>query len=244
MAQRPAPQQTSPQQPTAKRQRRQRGSINPDDIVAGAFELAQTTSIDNLSMPALGRHLSVGVTSIYWYFRSKDDLLNAMADRALQQVSIDAPHVAAAEWRESLHAHAHALRSTFKSNAILTDLVLIRGALSASGRRLGVRSIEAAVAGLVEAGLSPEDAYDTYSAVSLHVRGSVVLSRLDERARTLHRLTRSPDEPSPIDPATTPLVADLSHRGHRLGVADDANFEYGLQCILDHAAHLIAQRRA
>lgn len=69
--------QTTP----GKRQRRQRGSINPEDIISGAFELAQQVSIDNLSMPLLGKHLGVGVTSIYWYFRKKDDLLNAMTDR-------------------------------------------------------------------------------------------------------------------------------------------------------------------
>ena len=67
-----------------KRQRRERGSINPDDIIKGAFELAEDVGIDNLSMPLLGKHLGVGVTSIYWYFRKKDDLLNAMTDRALQ----------------------------------------------------------------------------------------------------------------------------------------------------------------
>ncbi len=68
-----------------KRQRRERGSINPDDIINGAFELAEQVGIDNLSMPLLGKHLGVGVTSIYWYFRKKDDLLNAMTDRALRQ---------------------------------------------------------------------------------------------------------------------------------------------------------------
>lgn len=54
-----------------QRRRRERGSINPDDIVSGAFELAEQVSIDNLSMPMLGKHLDVGVTSIYWYFRKR-----------------------------------------------------------------------------------------------------------------------------------------------------------------------------
>ena len=30
-----------------KRQRRERGSINPDDIIKGAFELAEDVGIDN-----------------------------------------------------------------------------------------------------------------------------------------------------------------------------------------------------
>ena len=40
-----------------KRRRRERGSINPDDIIKGAFELAEQVGIDNLSMPLLGKHL-------------------------------------------------------------------------------------------------------------------------------------------------------------------------------------------
>jgi len=74
-----------------KRQRRERGSINPHDIIDGAFALADEVSIDNLSMPLLGKHLGVGVTSIYWYFRKKDDLLNAMTDRALGKFTFATP---------------------------------------------------------------------------------------------------------------------------------------------------------
>jgi AcrR family transcriptional regulator len=218
-----------------KRQRRERGSINPDDIIDGAFELADEVSIDNLSMPLLGKHLGVGVTSIYWYFRKKDDLLNAMTDRALRKYVFATPYVEASDWRESLRNHARMMRKTFLSSPILCDLILIRGALSERARRLGIEEMEKAIAGLVEAGLSPEDAFDTYSAVSVHVRGSVVLERLAEKNRGGHDI----DEPSAIDPKTAPLIAKLSAKGHRIAVADENNFEYGLECILDHAGRLI-----
>src|SRR5262249_5215556 len=164
-----------------KRQRRERGSINPDDIISGAFELAEQVSIDNLSMPLLGKHLGVGVTSIYWYFRKKDDLLNAMTDRALRQYVFATPYVQADDWRASLSNHARAMRKTFMGTPILCDLILIRSQLSPRAARAGMHEVENAIAGLVEAGLSPEDAFDTYSAVSLHVRGSVVLQRLYEK---------------------------------------------------------------
>lgn len=75
----------------AKRPRRERGSLNAADIIEGAFELAEQVSIDGLSMPLLGKHLDVGVTSIYWYFRKKDDLLNAMTDRALSRYVFATP---------------------------------------------------------------------------------------------------------------------------------------------------------
>lgn len=232
-----------PKQATAeKRQRRERGSINPADIIDGAFELAGEVSVDNLSMPLLGKHLGVGVTSIYWYFRKKDDLLNAMTDRALSKYVFATPYVEASDWRDSLRDHARAMRKTFLSSPILCDLILIRGALSEKARRLGIEEMEKAIASLVEAGLSPEEAFDAYSAVSVHVRGSVVLERLSEKNRASGNGGHDIDEPSVIDPKTAPLIAKLTGKGHRIAVPDQHNFEFGLEGILDHAASLIERR--
>jgi len=224
-----------------KRQRRERGSINPDDIISGAFELAEQVSIDNLSMPLLGKHLGVGVTSIYWYFRKKDDLLNAMTDRALRKYVFATPYVEAKDWRETLRNHARSMRKTFMGNPILCDLILIRSALSPRAARLGVQEIEKAIGGLVEAGLSPEEAFDTYSAVSVHVRGSVVLHRLQEKNQATENGARTIEDAMVIDPESTPLLAQMTSKGHHLGAPDDNNFEYGLDCILDHASQLIEQ---
>jgi AcrR family transcriptional regulator len=227
-------------QPTAeKRQRRERGSINPDDIIKGAFELAEQVGIDNLSMPLLGRHLGVGVTSIYWYFRKKDDLLNAMTERALRQYVFATPYVEAKDWRETLRNHARTMRKTFVGNPILCDLILIRAALSPRVARLGVQEVEKAIASLVEAGLSPEDAFNTYSAVSMHVRGSVVLQRLREKNEAAGEGPSDLEEAMTIDAELTPLLALVTERGHHIGAADEDNFEFGLECILDHAGRLV-----
>ncbi len=222
-----------------KRQRRERGSINPDDIISGAFELAEQVSIDNLSMPLLGKHLGVGVTSIYWYFRKKDDLLNAMTDRALRQYAFATPYIEAKDWRETLRNHARAMRKTFLGNPILADLILIRSALSPRAAKLGVQEVERAISSLVEAGLSPEEAFDTYSAMSVHVRGSVVLQRLREKNLAGEEGHGDIDDTMSIDPDTAPLLAAVTQKGYHLSAADDRNFEFGLECILDHAGRLI-----
>ena len=220
----------------AKRQRRERGSLNPEDIIKGAFELAEQVSVDNLSMPVLARHLDVGVTSIYWYFRKKDDLLNAMTDRALSQYAFAAPFVEADDWRETLRNHARTMRETFLGNPILCDLILIRSALSQDAARQGGEGIERAIASLVKAGLSVDDALDTYSAINLHVRGSVVLQRLYDKNKELDTGATAYYEDIAIDPETTPLLAEAMAQGRRSGAPDERNFEYGLECILDHAA--------
>lgn len=224
---------------TAKRQRRERGSLNPEDIILGAFELAEEVTIDGISMPLLSRRLNVGVTSIYWYFRKKDDLLNAMTDRALSQYAFAAPFVEADDWRETLRNHARTMRETFLGNPILCDLILIRSALSRNAARLGAHGIERAIASLVNAGFSVDDAFDLYSAINLHVRGSVVLQRLYDKNKQLDAEATAYYEDIAIEPETTPLLAEAVSRGIRSGAPDDRNFEYGLECILAHASRLI-----
>jgi AcrR family transcriptional regulator len=224
-----------------KRVRRERGSINPDDIINGAFQLAEEVGIDNLSMPLLGKHLGVGVTSIYWYFRKKDDLLNAMTDRALKQYVFATPYVEAKDWRETLRNHARTMRKTFLGNPILCDLILIRTALSPRAAKAGALEVEKAIESLVEAGLSPEHAFDVYSAVSVHVRGSVVLQRLYDKNRQIDGGHGDFEEAMVIDADTTPLLARVTAEGHRIGASDEKNFEYGLELILDHAGRLLDQ---
>jgi AcrR family transcriptional regulator len=220
-----------------KRQRRERGSISVDEIINGAFDVAAEVSVDGLSMPLLAKHLDVGVTSIYWYFRKKDDLLNAMTDRALGQYDFATPFVEGQDWRESLRAHARKMRQTFRDNPILCDLILIRGTFGREATQAAFQKLEKAIAVLVEAGLSAEDAFDTYSSISVHTQGVAVLERL-------HAKSSGDESPrnrgnSVIDPESMPLIAKLTQQGHRIGAADDINFDYGLNCILDHASRLI-----
>jgi AcrR family transcriptional regulator len=232
-------------QPAAeKRPRRERGSINADEIANGAFELAERVSIDNLSMPLLARHLGVGVTSIYWYFRKKDDLLDEMTDRALRRYDFATPFVEADNWRDSLQKHAREMREAFRANPVLCDLILIRGALSRAVSEAANRKVEQAIRSLVIAGLTPEHAFDTYAAVALHTRSSVVLERLAQKKKPPAAPPRRAGEPRVIDPETMPIIAEQTCRGHRIGAADEINFEYGLSAILDHAGRLIEENTA
>ena len=222
-----------------KRQRRERGSINPDDIIKGAFELAEQVGIDNLSMPLLGKHLGVGVTSIYWYFRKKDDLLNAMTDRALKQYVFATPYVEAKDWRETLANHARTMRKTFLGNPILCDLILIRSALSPRAAKLGR-------ARRGEGDRKPRRGRAVAGGRLRHLlRGVGACAGIGRAAAALRQEPvgrRGPgdfEETMVVDAETAPLLAQATAKGHRIGAADDINFDYGLECILDHAERLI-----
>jgi hypothetical protein len=77
--------------------------------------------------------------------------------------------------------HARGVRQTFLGDPVLTDLILIRGALSPMARRLGEQETEKAITSMIEAGLDEQTARETYSAVSELVRGSVLLARLAQK---------------------------------------------------------------
>jgi AcrR family transcriptional regulator len=202
------------------RRRRERGSISVDEIINGAFEMAAQVSIDNLSIPQLARHLDVGVTSIYWYFRKKHELLDAMTDRALEQYEFTVPDIDASNWRGSLRDHAQAMRRQFLGDPVLCDLVLIRGHYGMPALHGALHEIERPVAALVEAGLTPEQAVETYGAISVHSRGSVVLQRLQQK--------------------TEGFPAQRDDGNRYIGFADDIDFDFILDSILDHAQQLIS----
>src|SRR5258708_31474981 len=123
------------------------------------------------------------------------------------------------------------MRKTFMGNPILCDLILIRSALSPRAAKLGVQEVEKAIASLVEAGLSADDAFDTYSAVTVHVRGSVVLRRLRQKNRATDEGPSDIEETMTIDPETTPLLAQGTARGHHIGAADEQNSQVGPEVI-------------
>lgn len=216
------------------RRRRERGSISVDEILRGAFELAGEESIDQLSMPQLARHLDVGVTSIYWYFRRTDELLDAMTERVLHDYDFSVLAIDPGTWRASLRAHAHRMREMFTRNPIVCDLILIRGTRGLPAARTALEKIEQPVAALVTAGLTAKQAFDTYTAIAVLVRSSAVLQRLQTRTAEVEFPREYWEQV--IDPEAMPLIASIPGRGYRIGMADDINFDHILDSILDRAA--------
>ncbi|WP_319430397.1 TetR/AcrR family transcriptional regulator C-terminal domain-containing protein [Mycobacterium sp. RTGN5] len=103
-----------------------------------------------------------------------------MTDRALRRSGLPA-FAESDDWRASLMAHARGVRQTFLGDPVLTDLILIRGALGPMAQRLGEQETQKAIAAMIGSGLDEQTAHDTYSAVSELVRGSVLLARLTQK---------------------------------------------------------------
>jgi hypothetical protein len=164
-----------------------------------------------------------------------------MTSRALGHCQFPAAHIDPATWRESLTAGAHATRALFDDNPVLTDLILIRGALSPAVRRQARQRTEQAIGGLVSAGLSPHHAVYTVSALTTHVRATTVLQRLSHTAHGPGADCVA--QPRVVtDHDTSDLVVRLLRSGRRIGIPAANSFDFGLACILDHAQQLIEHR--
>jgi len=226
--------------PKAIRQRRQRGSINAEEIIAGAFEVARRESLDQLSMPALAEHLGVGVTSIYWYFRKKDDLLNAMTDVAVDTYIREMPPLPDDQpWQDALYNHCRASRDVHRNDQILSDLLFIR---TSTYTRYATRRVfeveEAAIRMLVDAGFTTENAFMVYNAASIYMRGMIIHDRilrlsdaptLDDRQRRM------------IDWSTMPLLESQIGR-HPLAGTTDEDFAFGMARLISGFEALLREQ--
>jgi AcrR family transcriptional regulator len=228
--------------PKPTRRRRQRGSINADDIVAGAFEVARRVSLDELSMPTLAEYLDVGVTSIYWYFRKKEDLLNRMTDVAVDSYIQELPGIPDDEpWQEVLYNHFHTQRSVHHNDQILSDLLLIRtSTYSRDATRRVFEIMEALIATLVDAGFTTENAFMVYNAASVYTRGMIIHDRI---LRLSHTPTLDGRQRRITDWSSMPLLESLLD-SHPLAGTTDEDFEFGMARLISGFETLLREQDA
>lgn len=217
----------------ARPKRRPRGSLDVEEIISGAFELAEEVSIAGLSMPELARHLDVPITSIYWHFRKKEQLLDAMTARAIQQYHFSNPFVDGGTWQEGLRNHFRKMHVVFRENPVLCELILMRtGELSAQATQASVDNLETVIRTMVDAGFNPDEALTVYMALSAHSRGTSMIEHLN---------TAQAQNGGPRSTGVTaehPLLNELEYKGHKI---DALEFDFTLDAIIDRAEALLAK---
>jgi AcrR family transcriptional regulator len=217
---------------SAKPKRRPRGSLDVEEIITGAFELADEVSIAGLSMPVLAKHLDVPVTSIYWHFRKKEQLLDAMTERATRQYHFTNPFVDGGTWQEALRTHFRKMHRVFGENPVLCELILMRtGELSTEATQTSVNNLESVIRTMVDAGFSADDALSVYLALSGHSRGTSMIEHLNASQRT-----EGPRRATGVN-ADHPLLHELEYKGHSIAGIE---FEFTLEAIIARAEHILA----
>jgi AcrR family transcriptional regulator len=211
--------------------RRPRGSLSEQQILDGAQTLVERDGLQQLSMPALARHLHSGVTSIYWYFRSKDELISALTDRVTHQMDRELPPIGDGPWDATLVEYFVAFRQILAGTPIYREVFAYRARLlflQAAMAPSMLGRLEEGMALLTRAGLQPQEAAAAFNACSNYTRGFVLLEHgqgTDDEVDvgTLRRQR--------LDPATYPALSQIAGIDVLL-LLDESEFRTGLEFLV------------
>jgi AcrR family transcriptional regulator len=159
------------------RTRRARGSLSDAEILDGAHDLVARAGLDGLSMPALARHLGAGVTSIYWYFRNKEQLLLALAERVTHDLYDALPPIGDGAWDDELRSMLIAYRRVLRDTPGYNELFSVRPFVvltAPSVLATMLERLEVDTALLRKAGFDPVDASRAFLACNIYARSFVL----------------------------------------------------------------------
>jgi AcrR family transcriptional regulator len=159
------------------RRRRARGSLSREEILTAAREIVERDGLRQLSMPTLAKNLSSGVTSIYWYFASKDELVDALAQLVVHDVHEQLPPPGDGPWDAELIAYFVAFHDLLRTLPAYREIVAYApGSIaSATLTRGAQRRLDEGLSLLTQAGLSHQAATDAFAACLNFTRGFVTL---------------------------------------------------------------------
>ena len=198
--------------------------LSRERILDAALEIVDGEGLDGLSMRRLADELGAGTMTLYGYFRGKDELLDALVD-AISARSAEHAAPPPGGWRKQLRALALATRKALVEHRWEVELRLRRPLVSPGAMRV----TEAAMQILQGAGFSAADAARAYRTLFLYTFGFCGFGDPEDPDRvkreSLARVAPlAPDE----YPAVSSAAAELAET-----LAGDAQFEFGLDLILD-----------
>jgi len=215
--------------------RRARGSLSPEQILDEARRIVERDGLRQLSMPVLAKHLRSGVTSIYWYFRSKDELVEALTDRVFREMYKGLPPIGDRAWDEEMFDYFLAFRDLIDETPVYREVFVHRLRLFFGRSAVApsvLRRLEDGLAVLVHAGLAPEQAVGAYIALTNYACGFVILE---------HGFAAQdgPDEPvnnlASLAPDDFPILSRLGDVAAVIAI-DDNHFRLGLRLVLEGIA--------
>ena len=86
------------------------------------MQLADAAGLDALTIRKLAQELGVTPMALYWHFRSKDELLDGLAERVWSEIDIDVD--AAAPWPDQLRGLLESLLQVLRAHPAAPALLL------------------------------------------------------------------------------------------------------------------------
>ncbi|OHV27780.1 TetR family transcriptional regulator [Parafrankia soli] len=204
-------------------QRTPRGTLSREVLLDAAMEIVRIGGADAFSMRALGARLEVDPTAVYRHFRTKNELLDVLADIL---IAGDEPLPSTGDARADLRASLHQLRRSLLRHPTMAGVILRR---PPGGRAYWERANHAL--GLLRGmGLSPEQATSAYQTLLFYSLGHVL-----SEARTLAAAVardRRPSAPTATFNPPAHQLPDLAAAVPFLRADTAAQFDDGLDLIM------------
>jgi len=129
-----------------------RPKLSKAAVVQRALKLADETGLDGLTIRKLAADLGVTPMALYWHFRSKQDLLNGLAEQLWSEIEVTADP--AKPWTTQLRSGLESLVSVLRAHQSGARLLMDHEAKNEASLVV----TEAALEVLRSAGFNPEQA--------------------------------------------------------------------------------------
>jgi AcrR family transcriptional regulator len=208
--------------------RRRRGpqpQLDRDRIVAAALRVVDAGGIGALSLRRLADDLDVTPMSLYWHVADKAELLELVGHAVLAEIELPER---AGGWKDQLAEVHRAMFASFLRHRNTTEILVGRARFGAGG----LAAFERILAILLEAGFTPEAAFDAYQSLYLFTLGFMTTSNRSpefirvQREGAAYMLTL-PIQQYPAIRAVTPVI------GRR---PLEEQFELGLSVVIEGVA--------
>ncbi|WP_369168202.1 TetR/AcrR family transcriptional regulator [Streptomyces sp. R28] len=200
--------------------------LSYDRIVETARELVDAKGLAAVSTRHLAAELGVSGPSLYNHFRTKDEILEAVADSVSAQVDLSM-FEDGRDWRTALHDWAVSYRAALRDHPNIVP-VLAQG----PGRRpAGLRLADAVYGAMVAAGWPPAQATSIGALMRYFIMGSALGSFAGGFV----------DDASAYDPADYPHLGQAHLLAEQQEKIDERAFETGLTALLDGLARQYEQ---
>jgi AcrR family transcriptional regulator len=210
-----------------------REPLSRAQIVAAAIKLLDAEGPDGFSMRRLGQELGVGATSLYWHVKDKDQLIDLVLDEMVLEIRLDDDP--GLPWRERAACVAREFRGVVKRHRRLAPLV---------GARIGVgpntlRGMEHLLTVLRAGGFDGDRLTLAFASILTYALGSAVMDTRElagsgSAGKSVEELQAVyAGMLASLPPDEFPNLVRLVTETGPDAMDDDAQFEYGLQRMLD-----------
>ncbi|WP_433516806.1 TetR/AcrR family transcriptional regulator C-terminal domain-containing protein [Nonomuraea sp. CA-143628] len=200
-------------------------------MIETALRLLDEVGLEGLTVRRLAAEFGVQSPALYWHIRTKQQLLDGMAD-AIILASGMGPLRDEESWQEWLARRARAYRDSLLAHRDGARIVCAAAQL----RPATVRMFDEELSAMVDHGFTPALALRTITGITHYVNGFVLQRqvRAERQEPAAPPGERLADLAVRLDGGTSaPLVAALLEGGDPLG---EEAFEHGLRAFIDGTA--------